>query len=366
MRARFRAGEPGEWRLESRLALVRATHLNDYISVLRDIGAPVDRELARSKLPSHLEETPDLYVSIHVALDWTARTGRDLHPMDLGLRGAAKASLSSLRPAQQAAIMTAPTGLKRLHALANLSRYEDSALEMSIQHEADDLRVICNMAGLGRHSNLCLAEWLNLQAVISVVRSVAGPSWSPREIGFVSYRQPTDAVRAAFPNTRILIGQPHTSVIVARADLARSPPEANASAHNQLDRTAPGREEKGHPEDWEFVSLLRKLVQPYLNEGRPDVAFAAEMAGISTRTLQRRLKLSDNSYSQILQEARFELARARLGDPAMKVIDVAMMAGYESPQHFTRAFRRFTGVTPSEYRRHCCADDTRAKKTGSF
>jgi AraC-like DNA-binding protein len=34
----------------------------------------------------------------------------------------------------------------------------------------------------------------------------------------------------------------------------------------------------------------------------------------------------------------------------MRVIDVAMMAGYESPQHFTRAFRRFTGATPSQYR----------------
>lgn len=101
---------------------------------------------------------------------------------------------------------------------------------------------------------------------------------------------------------------------------------------------------------WEFVSLLRMMVQPYLNEGRIDIAFAAEMAGISTRTLQRRLKLSGSSYSQIVQEARFELARTRLDDSGMKVIDVATMVGYESPQHFTRAFRRYTGVTPSQYR----------------
>jgi hypothetical protein len=64
--------------LAGRLALVRATHLNDYISVLREIGAPVDRELARSKLPQHIEATPDLYVSIPVALEWIARTGHDL------------------------------------------------------------------------------------------------------------------------------------------------------------------------------------------------------------------------------------------------------------------------------------------------
>ncbi len=92
------------------------------------------------------------------------------------------------------------------------------------------------------------------------------------------------------------------------------------------------------------------MVQPYLADGRTDVAFVAEMAGVSTRTLQRRLKMSGTSYSKILQEARFELARVRLGDPGLKVIDVAMMTGYESPQHFTRAFRKFTGVTPSQYR----------------
>ena len=102
---------------------------------------------------------------------------------------------------------------------------------------------------------------------------------------------------------------------------------------------------------WSFVTLLRVMVQPYLNDGRRDIAFAAEMAGMSTRTLQRRLRLCGSSYSQILQDARFALACRALDDPAMKIIDVAMLAGYESPQHFSRAFRRFTGVTPSQYRR---------------
>jgi AraC-like DNA-binding protein len=92
------------------------------------------------------------------------------------------------------------------------------------------------------------------------------------------------------------------------------------------------------------------LVQPYLNDGCPNVAFAAEMAGMSTRTLQRKLQLRGSSYSQIVQEARFALAFKHLEDPALKVIDIAMMTGYESPQHFSRAFRRFTGVTPSAYR----------------
>lgn len=336
--------------MHGRLALVRATHLNDYIAVLRDIGAPVDRELSRSLLPPRIEETPNLYVSVPIALEWVARTGHDLHPMELGMRGAQKASLASLRPAQQATLMTAQTGLKRLEALADFSRQEDSALDMTIRQEGDDLRVVCTMESLDSHIFVCLAEWLNLQCIISVIRSVVGDVWCPSEMCFVSPGCPPEAVRAAFPNTRILVGQPQTSVTVARSDIARPTRDVVLTKHDTL-ASLSSKDMQDGQSAWKFVSLLRTMMQPYLNEGRNDVSFAAELAGTSTRTLQRRLKLSGTSYSQIIQEARFQLARSCLGEPGMKIIDVAMMAGYESPQHFTRAFRRFNGVTPSQYRR---------------
>jgi AraC-like DNA-binding protein len=269
--------------------------------------------------------------------------------MELGLRGAQKASLGSLRPAQQAAIMNAQTGLKRLEALAALSRYEDSALEMNIWDEGDDLRIICTMKGLSHHVFVCLAEWLNLQAVISVIRSVVGASWCPSEITFVSPMCPPDAVHAAFPNTRIIVGQSHASVVVTREDLARRTSETIESSQD-TPASMSSKEVHDGQSAWEFVSLIRMIVQPYLNGGSIDLAFTAEMAGIGARTMQRRLKLSGSSYSQIIQEARFELACTQLDDQTMKIIDIAMMVGYESPQHFTRAFRRFTGLTPSQYR----------------
>jgi AraC-like DNA-binding protein len=348
--------------LGGKLALVRATHLLDYISVLRDTGAPVDRELARSPLPPRIEETPDLYVNIPVVLEWIARTGHDFHPMELGLFGAQKASLASLRPAHQAAIMAAQTGLKRLEAVIAIAGVEDSALDISIRHEGDDMRVTCTMAGLDQHLFLCLAEWLNLQGIISVMRSVMGAAWCPSEICFVSPMRPPQAAHAAFPNTRIRIGQPSTSVVVARADLSRSTCDARTSATGSPAALSSSEVQDGRSA-WEFISLLRMMVQPYLNGGRIEMALAAEMAGISTRTLQRRLQLSGSTFSQIVQEARFELARTRLDDSGMKVIDVAMTVGYDSPQHFTRAFRRFTGVTPSQYRNQRIAEGSETDRT---
>jgi len=45
-----------------------------------------------------------------------------------------------------------------------------------------------------------------------------------------------------------------------------------------------------------------------------------------------------------LWEARFDLACAQLAEPSLKFIDVAMMSGSDSPQHFTRTFRLWIGA----------------------
>lgn len=97
---------------------------------------------------------------------------------------------------------------------------------------------------------------------------------------------------------------------------------------------------------------MRNLIQAYLSDRRLDIDQAAEIAGMSTRTLQRKLTMSGTSFSQLCQEARFDLACRSLANGDLKIIDVAMMVGYQTPQHFARAFRKFAGVSPSRYRRN--------------
>ncbi len=337
--------------MSGRLAIVRAAHLRDYLVVMRRIGMPVDRDLARSRLPPHIEEAPDLYVSVPVAIEWIARCGRDLEPMELGYLGARQASRASIKPAHLSEMLAAQTGYRRLEAFIRIACREDNRLQVSLRQEGDQTRIICAMVDLGRHPFICFAEWLNLQGVISIMSDLAGPHWCPRELTFVSRYAPPDLAREAFPNTRILVGQPYPSILIESALLAR----VCSGTATPSDTTPVSFEQGGGPsgqvEAWDFLNLLRMILQPYLNGGRPDLSLVAEIVGMSPRTLQRRLQRSGSSYSQVLQEARFDLARNLLDDPGAKIIDVAMTAGYQSPQHFTRAFRRFTGLTPTRYRR---------------
>ena len=68
------------------------------------------------------------------------------------------------------------------------------------------------------------------------------------------------------------------------------------------------------------------------------------------RTLQRRLRDAGLTYAQVIARARSDVAQRMLNDPARKIGDIARALGYSDAPHFTRAFVRWTGLTPREFR----------------
>ncbi|OAF15540.1 hypothetical protein AYJ54_39955 [Bradyrhizobium centrolobii] len=84
----------------------------------------------------------------------------------------------------------------------------------------------------------------------------------------------------------------------------------------------------------------------------PDIsleAVASELAMLP-RTLNRRLQAEGKSFRELVNEARFEVARQLLAGTRMDVTDIALALGYANPSGFTHAFQRWSGVAPSEWR----------------
>ena len=65
----------------------------------------------------------------------------------------------------------------------------------------------------------------------------------------------------------------------------------------------------------------------------------------------RRLREAGLTYTGLLDEVRLEIAAEMLDEGGKKVRDIAFDLGYSDQANFTRAFRRWAGVSPSEYRR---------------
>jgi AraC-like DNA-binding protein len=143
------------------------------------------------------------------------------------------------------------------------------------------------------------------------------------------------------PETRLAI---HREVF----DLPLRRPDAGLFAY--LERHA--LELQARLSDRQTLSArVREAVVSRLSEGEPSPAALARGLGMSERTLQRRLRDEGTSFGALLDEARAELARLYLDDERLAIFEVAYLLGYSEPSAFNRAFRRWTGASPREYRR---------------
>jgi AraC-like DNA-binding protein len=111
------------------------------------------------------------------------------------------------------------------------------------------------------------------------------------------------------------------------------------------------------------VRTLAEQVRAVLIEqlaGEVSPALVAAALGMSGRSLQRRLKDFGTSYAELLEETRRELACAYLRSHTYSVTEIAFLLGFDDSSAFARAFRRWTGDTPSGFRSQSLAEAQRA------
>ncbi len=96
---------------------------------------------------------------------------------------------------------------------------------------------------------------------------------------------------------------------------------------------------------------LSAVVALRLLDGASDLDGAARLAGFSVQGLQRRLRQSGHTYREIVDRARRQRAAHLLHETELSVVEIALSLGYEDHANFTRAFNRWWGCPPSEFRR---------------
>jgi AraC-like DNA-binding protein len=99
-----------------------------------------------------------------------------------------------------------------------------------------------------------------------------------------------------------------------------------------------------------LAGRVRELLAARLRQGEPDQGAIARALAQSERTLQRRLADEGVSFAGLLDEVRADLGRMYLADRQLAIFEVAFLLGYSEPSPFNRAFRRWTGQSPSEFR----------------
>jgi len=101
--------------------------------------------------------------------------------------------------------------------------------------------------------------------------------------------------------------------------------------------------------------VVDKIVEK-LPDGPPGQQQIAEALHVSNRTLQRKLREEGTSFKDLLRDTRMQLARKYLRSPGRSVVETAYMLGFSEPSTFSRAFKRWTGMAPAEYREAALED----------
>ena len=81
-----------------------------------------------------------------------------------------------------------------------------------------------------------------------------------------------------------------------------------------------------------------------------DQAAIDEKAYVDARDEQRKLAAEDTTFRKLVEAVRQELAQSYLSDGSFSLTEITFLLGFSSPAAFSRAFKRWTGVTPQEFR----------------
>jgi AraC-like DNA-binding protein len=197
-------------------------------------------------------------------------------------------------------------------------------------------------------------ELYALMIMVQVIRLALGEDWHPNRACLQTTIETDLADNDFLGKTNIEFGAPITSVeFPARHLLTRL---------NGITERTPHCRESGSKEASEnlafdpVMALLNVLADHLRRSEKPTIDKAAVAIGVSKRTLQRVLRSRATTYSELLDQVRFDLAMSLLKDGSTTMTEIAYRLGYSNLAHFSRAFRRIIGISPTGYKKETEAE----------
>jgi AraC-like DNA-binding protein len=313
-------------------------HGLDAVGMARHAGV----DLAAVPAPGERIEVDRIDAILHVAIPQIADPGFGLqaarcwHPSGLGVLGYAWLSSSTLR-----------TGLGRA------VRYSRLVGERGVT-EIEDTRQGLKVRFSAKRGNPAVVPVaavfvdIVIALLLDLCRLNAGAALRPVAATLRRRKpEPADAYERFF-GCRVQFGAEENAFVLSREDADRPLPSANRQLAAAFDKML--TEELARLDKADVVSRTRAAVLEQLSSGEGTADDTAKQLHMSSRTLQRKLAEAHTTYLELVDEVRKDLALRYIEDPRRSVTDITFSLGFSQPSAFTRAFKRWTGRSPSDYR----------------
>ena len=322
----------------ARLACARLReHGNDVAAVLAEVGAKpeqVNDDGIRLEVPKQIKilelasaELQDGLLGFHLARNFDLR--------EIGLVYYVIASSERLAD-----------------ALLNGKRYctiMNEGVRLNVTLDERVAAIALDYVDIDRRSDRHQIEFW-LVTLVRICRQVTDTRLAPRNLRIRHRRNETSAEMRSFFGCDVEFGATSDEIIFP-APVASLPIVGSDNYLNDLllryaeEALADRPQVRGS-----LRSAVERVLPQLLPHAKASASNVAQRLAISTRTLSRKLRDEDVSFVEILEETRAALAKRYLAERDLPVSEIAWLLGYGEVSTFTHAFKRWTGMTPRQFR----------------
>jgi AraC-like DNA-binding protein len=215
--------------------------------------------------------------------------------------------------------------------------------------EKDDKALLSYKANYDIHDEPAISEDTRWAIVLNACRRIYGEELNPVEVTFW-HDEPKIAKDkfVAYYRCPIKYGEKNACMTFSNDVLDRPLPASNHELALTLDHTLNDYISKFQKVD--IIARTKSVICEMLPSGRTNSELVADALHMSPRSLQRRLAGVDTTFRYLVELVRQELAKSYLADKTYSMIEITYMLGFSSQSSFSRAFKRWTGMTPQDYR----------------
>jgi AraC-like DNA-binding protein len=321
----------------ARLALARMRETGKAVSAVLSgaglVSEEVDDPTVRIPVPTQIrilnlvaQELQDDLLGFHLARNFDLR--------EIGLLYYVMASSEQLSDALQHA--------ERYSVINNDGVRLHNRLERTVAIALDYLSVDRSS---DRHQ---IEFWL--VALVRICRQLTDSRLAPRQLKVRHSRNGTPGEYRSFLGCDIEFGADADELVfprpVASLRVVGADTYLNKLLRQYADEALAGRP----PHRGSARADVERVIPQLLPHGHATVSAVARQLGLSSRTLSRALSAERTGFTEILEELRFALAKRYLRDRELPISEVAWLLGYREISSFTHAFKRWTGMSPRQFR----------------
>jgi AraC-like DNA-binding protein len=322
----------------ARLACARLRELGkDVAAVLAEVGArpeQVNDDAIRLEVPKQIrilelasEELQDGLLGFHLARNFDLR--------QIGLVYYVIASSERLAD-----------------ALLNGKRYctmMNEGVRLNVKLEDRAAAIAFDYVDVDRQSDRHQIEFW-LVTLVRICRQVTNTRLAPRHLRIKHRRDETPAEMRSFFGCDVEFGAASDEIIFP-APVASLPIVGSDNYLNDLLLRYAEEALADRPQARASLrSAVERVLPHLLPHANASASNVAQKLGISTRTLSRKLRDEDVAFGEILEDTRAALAKRYLAERDLPVSEIAWLLGYVEVSSFTNAFKRWTGMTPRQFR----------------